>query len=185
MSATGAGKSFKTAARLAALAGLALLSACSSKEDQPNPSCPSVLILADAEHFTQFRPGRGRDVTDIIAEGSITGFKGTCQFGKHNATLEMTLSVSFDLLRGAANTDGTVNFPYFVAVPSMYPDPAGKAVIPASVQFPGNLSKVRYADEEISLSLPLSENLTGASYEVIIGFQLDKDQLDYNRSHRR
>jgi hypothetical protein len=176
---------FKTAARVAAVAGLALLSACSSKEDKPNPSCPSVLILADAEHFTQFRPGRGRDVTDTIAEGEITGFKGTCQFGKRNQTLEMTLSVSFTLTRGAANTDGMVSFPYFVAVPTMYPDPAGKAVIPASVQFPGNLSKVRYSDEEITLSLPLSEGVTGASYEVIIGFQLDQDQLEYNRSHRR
>ena len=174
-----------TPARLALLAGLALLSACSSNEDKPQLSCPTVLILADAEHFTQFRPGRGRDVTDIIAEGDIIGFKGSCEPGKKNATIEMTLSVSFSLTRGAANSDGVVNFPYFVAVPGMYPDPAGKAVMPSTVQFPGNLSKVRYSDEEVQLSLPLSLGQSGASYEVIIGFQLDEDQLAYNRSHKR
>lgn len=182
---------FNSPARVAALAGLALvsglaaLSGCSSSDDKPAPSCPTVLILADAERFTQFRPGRGRDITDIVAEGEIAGFKGTCEFGKKNATLEMTLSVSFNLTRGAANSDSVVEFPYFVAVPSMYPDPAGKALIPASVQFPGNLSKVRYADEELQLSLPLGNGLSGASYEVIIGFQLDEDQLAYNRSHKR
>lgn len=176
---------FKTSARLAVLAGLTLLSACSSNENKPQPNCPSVLILADAEHFTQFRPGRGRDVTDIVAEGEITGFKGTCEFGKHNASLEMTLSVSFSLTRGAANSDGVVNFPYFVAVPSMYPDPAGKAVMPATVQFPTNMSKMRYSDEELQLSLPLGDGRSGPSYEVIIGFQLDEDQLAYNRGHKR
>lgn len=176
---------FDRPARVGLLAGLALLSACSSNEDKPAPSCPTVLILADAEHFTQFRPGRGRDVTDIVAEGDIIGFKGSCEFGKKNATLEMTLSVSFSLARGAANSNAVVEFPYFVAVPSMYPDPAGKAVIPASVQFPGNLSKVRYSDEELQLSLPLGDGLAGASYEVIIGFQLDEDQLAYNRSRKR
>jgi hypothetical protein len=175
----------KIPALLAALAGLTLLSACSSTEDEPTPSCPKVLILADAEKFTQFRPGKGRDITDIVAEGEIAGFKGACQFGKRNETIEMTLSVSFTLTRGAANADGLVSFPYFVAVPSMFPDPAGKAVMPVTVQFPGNLSKVRYNDEELTLSLPLGAGQGGASYEVIIGFQLDEDQVAYNRGKKR
>lgn len=170
---------------LAALAGLTLLSACSSKEDQPTPTCPKVLILADAEKFTQFRPGRGRDITDIVAEGEVSGFQGTCQFGKRNESLEMALTVSFTLTRGAANTDGLVSFPYFVAVPSMYPDPNGKAVLPVTVQFPGNLSKVGYNDEQLTLSLPLRSGESGASYEVIIGFQLDENQLAYNRGRKR
>lgn len=175
----------KTPALLALGAGLALLAGCTAKEDQPTPSCPHVLILADAEKFTQFRPGRGRDITDIIAEGEIAGFKGACQYGKRNESIEMTLSVSFALTRGAANDDGLVSFPYFVAVPSMFPDPAGKAVMPVTVQFPANLSKVRYNDEEVSLSLPLTVGQSGAAYEVIIGFQLDEDQLTYNRGKKR
>lgn len=175
----------KRLALSAALAGAALLSACSSGENAPQPSCPQVLILADAETFTQFRPGRGRDITDIVAEGEISGFKGTCQFGKRNETIEMTLAVSFTLTRGAANTEGVVSVPYFVAIPGMYPDPAGKAVMPLAVEFPPNMSKVRYNDEQVQLSLPVGGNQTGASYEVIIGFQLDEDQVAFNRSRRR
>lgn len=170
--------------RALALAGAAaLLGGCSGMGETTAISCPKVLILADAERFTQFAAGGGRDITDIVAEGEIAGFGGACE--KTKTGVDVTLALGFTLERGAANADGVARFSYFVAVPAFYPEPAAKAVLPVAVAFPDNVAAIRHIDEEVTLSLPLAAGEGGAKYEIFVGFQLDDAQLRFNRQRAR
>ena len=46
-----------------------------------------------------------------------------------------------------------------------------------------NLEEV--VEEEIEEIIPLAAGLDGASYEILVGFELTGDQLEYNRRRRR
>lgn len=165
-------------AAAAAVLGTLALAGCGSTEQAAAPDCPPVLILADAERFTQYRPGAGRDITDIEAEGEITGFKGACQLTKTG--MEVTLAVSFAVQAGPADSDGVATFSYFVAVPAYYPEPQAKAVLPVKVGFPQGTTRVSFVDEEVTLTLP---DRGAAAPEIYIGFQLDDEQLRRNRQN--
>ena len=68
--------------RIAALTALALpwgLAACGS--DDPNefpPACPAAAILADGADLTRTN-GHGRDITDLVLDGRVTGMQGSCR----------------------------------------------------------------------------------------------------------
>lgn len=162
----------------AAAATLLALAGCGSGVKAPQ-ACPPVLILADAESLTQYRPGAGRDITDIEVQGQITGFRGVCEATKTG--LDVTVAVAFELQRGAADTDRVASFSYFVAVPDFYPAAGAKAVLPVRVGFPEGTERVRFVDEEVTLTLPRREGADPATHDIYVGFQLDHEQLRHNR----
>lgn len=164
-----------------ALASLLVLAGCGSSDKEGSHACPQVLILADTERFTQHRPGGGRDITDIEAQGEISGFRGTCV--PTETGLDVTLAVSFDLQRGAADSDRVATFSYFIAIPDFYPAAEAKAVLPVRVGFPDGAERVRFVDEEVTLSVPRRDGADPASHDIYIGFQLDPQQLRQNRGN--
>ncbi|MCH7721637.1 MAG: hypothetical protein IH988_11735 [Planctomycetes bacterium] len=50
------------------------------------PPCPRAVVLADAQSVTEFRPGPGRDLTDILNEGAITDLAGGCEYNDDGGT---------------------------------------------------------------------------------------------------
>ena len=44
------------------------------------PPCPPIYILSDASHITKYRPGTGRDLTDVDMEAEIIAYKGQCSY---------------------------------------------------------------------------------------------------------
>lgn len=156
------------------------LASCSSlskpKEALP---CPQISMLADTSRVTKFRDGPGRDITDIEYEAEIGAYTGECVY-KDDDSVQMTLTVAIDAMRGPAAPGNAAEPSYFIAIPEFYPSPAAKSVLPVRIEFPENISKVRFRDEDIVMRIPL-KGKKGAEYEVFLGFQLTPDQLDYNR----
>lgn len=168
----------------AALIGVAFAaSSCSLMKKEEAPPCPRVSILSDASKMTKFRPGQGRDLTDVVATAEIGAFTGSCTY-KDNA-VEVALQVSIDAERGPAAQGSQVDMAYFVAIPAYFPSPRAKAVLPVQVGFTPESNKVRFTDEEVVMTIPLKAGEQGANYEVFLGFQLSGDELDYNREQRR
>ena len=165
----------------AALAALAL-AGCGLSDD-PNrfaPACPATAILADAADITR-TDGRGRDITDTIVDGRITGLKGTCRDSEDRKTLDASLRVSLDVGRGPAATSRTEQVPYFIAV-SRDGRILDKKVMTLDVAFPPNVDHVHIEGEPIALAFPLPKGVTGASYRIDVGFQLTPDELAANRA---
>lgn len=159
-----------------------VLAACSGNpfEEQPVPACPSAYLPKDTAKLVQFG-GPGRDLTDVVVEAEFTGYVGDCGYDLDDRMLEVVISPIITAELGPAAQSRTASFKYFVALR----DPAGnfiqKSVFDVSMPFADNLNMARFRDEQVTLSVPLADVWAGPDYEIYLGFQLDADQLEYNR----
>ncbi|MGE0256647.1 MAG: hypothetical protein AB7N54_11280 [Alphaproteobacteria bacterium] len=171
---------------LAALAATAIAAGCDQTKRQP-PPCPAIVVVGETAELTQFRPGPGRDLTDVIAEGRIDRFDGFCETErKRDGTGEVSveLQLFFAIARGPANTTRTATYEYFVAVADKSERILAKQTFSADVAFEGNRNRLT-AFETLEQTIPLAANQDGGAFTVYVGFQLTPDQLDYNRARRR
>jgi len=169
-----------------ALAAVGLLaSGCSGVfESKPPGPCPSVTVPRDAALVVQFLPGPGRDLIDVLYQGSIEPLSARCRYIDDDKTVEMRLSVGVSARKGPAAKTAEADFAFFVAITDLDQNILAKQVFQSPIEFPAGRRRAG-AIEEIEQLIPLLEGTNGASYEIVIGFQLDQEQLHYNRNRRR
>jgi hypothetical protein len=185
-SATDGPSFYARRARLAALliplvAGLA---GCGSANlDKFPPACPRASILGSAANLIRYRAdgsgGGGQDVTDMVLNGRITGVSGTCERSDEE-TLNVAATVGLDLTRGPASTSRREDVPFFVAV-TQGDQILDKRVFHIRAEFPANTDRLRLSSDEVHLTLPITRERSGASYDMLVGFQLTPDELATNR----
>ncbi len=181
-----------TIRRRAARAGMAavvlvLLCGCSwfGERKPPQPDCPRVAVLSDAATLTRFRPGPGRDITDMVLSAQVADFNGTCHYDYDTQVLTVKLTVGLDLIRGPAAQGRAADIGYFVAIPAYYPKPQAKRVWPLKLQFPNGADRMHYEDEGVDIVIPIKNvKVDYPKIEIFIGLQLNQEELDYNRTHK-
>jgi hypothetical protein len=168
-----------------ALAGAALDGCADKKADVGAPPCPSVAVLADAAHLVVFRDGGGRDLTDVRYEAQLGPITGECIYRKKNTnvTVEMKLRIVAKLGPAAALTDRGVDLGYFVAVVDQQSKVLARKVFQTQLQFPPNQAEMGTLDE-LEEIINLKQDQPGSDFNVIVGFLLDKEQVDRNRAAR-
>jgi hypothetical protein len=165
---------------LAAAAGV--LAGCSLFRPPEKRECPRVSLLADAGQVTLYRPGPGRDLTDVVFEAKMEELKGACSY--NGQRLRVQAKINIVAARGPAATGGKVNFPFFVAVTDSEQNVLAKQVFDSVIEIPDGRRRAGVFEEMEQIVL-LNEGETGSDYEVIVGFQLSQEQLDRNRRRRR
>jgi hypothetical protein len=165
--------------RAAGALALALaVAGCGSSERMP--PCPKIFLSSDISTLTRFRPGGGRDLTDVEFQAELLGYSGSCKYEKNKLTI--TINVGFGVSRGpAAGRDA--RFEYFVAIPKLYPAKAAKQDFDVAYPFPQGQARGEFKDE-VEIDIPLAERNTGPSNEIYIGLQLTAEELEYNRKQR-
>jgi len=136
--------------------------------------------LGDESH--KGRMPRGDDDSDSGGDDSGNADQGMPQRSLDNATVNATFKVSINVSPGPAFNDAPVTVPYFVAIAR-----GGKFIL-AREEFTETIRPGRHASvterKEIPVSIPLAKDMTGASYQVIVGLVLTPDQLAYNRKQQ-
>ena len=169
--------------RSAAAAAISLLVyACGGEERFTQRICPQVQILEYADTLTEFAGGAGRDVTDVVLRGRLVNFEGECNVEED--TVELDLALDFLIERGPASRGGKGRFAYFVAISEFHPAPSGKRVFPIELEFESGVNRVAYRDR-IAVRIPVAEGRNASDFNLFIGFQLDRGQLEFNRSGGR
>lgn len=175
----------RRALRLAlALGSLSALAACSSFSlpgSEPPPPCPTVRLDRDTIRMEQFA-GQGRDITDMTYAIEIQGYGGACEYEDDAVIVQIV--PQFMVERGPAAPEGTApgTFSYFVAIPSYYPNPAGKQVLPLRFEFGDAVTPVMVVrDDPVTLTLPRAPGESLADEDIYIGLQLTPEQLQRNR----
>ena len=171
----------------AASAGLCLLAAaCGILEKDQRYACPAVFILQDAQNLTRFKPGPGRDITDIRFEAEIFDFRGQCNFDEDDGiwAVEVELLVQISVEKGPANRQREIELEYFVVLPAFEGKPRGKRIFTVKGQFEEGRTKLVYQDD-VALNIPLKNPNDGGKIEVVFGFQLTPDELKFNRARQR
>jgi len=143
------------------------------------PRCPEVGILGEAADVTRFRPGPGRDLTDVTLDARITGVEGSCT--ARRGRMEIELAMSIDATRGPAAAARADQLSYFVAVTDQQRNILNKQVFQTAVRFPSGQNRATLMDEGARLTLAVSPERPSWSYTILVGFQLDEGELAYNR----
>ena len=163
---------------MGAAALLALAGCGGGTADNFAPPCPGAAIVRDAADLKRFR-GAGRDLTDSVLDGRITGIAGRCvRDGADIVTT--TVQVGMELSRGPAASGRRAELSYFVAVLD------GERILDKQVfalraEFPPNTDRLRLQGDEVELRLPVRADKTAAAYRIQIGFQLTPLELEVNR----
>jgi hypothetical protein len=157
-----------------------LAAGCGSFQDVNTfaPPCPRPLILRDANDISRYR-GAGRDLTDAVLQGRITGISGSCKRDGNDA-VAATVNVGIELTRGPAATSRVADVAYFVAV-SEGERVLDKQVYQLRAEFPENTDRLRLSGDSVDLRLPVTDKKTAAAYTVTVGFQLSPAELQVNR----
>ncbi len=134
------------------------------------PVCPVAAALPGAGELALYRPGGGRDLTDVQIEGSVLGASGSCTDGAKRGTVEATLALRMRFQRGPAAPTRQANIPYFVAV-ARGEDILDKQVRVVRVDFPANVDAVTVTTNPLLLTLPVGSDRSAAGYQVWVGFQ--------------
>ena len=165
-------------AALAALAPLLLACCSASNEDAFAPQCPGTAILRQAADLSRFR-GAGRDLTDRVLTGRITGLQGSC---KRDGTriVDTTLSVGLELARGPAAPGRTARVAYFVAVTDG-DRIVDRQVFPLQAEFPPNTDRVSLVGDEVDLRIPVSASKAASAYRIWVGFVLTPAEARSNQ----
>jgi hypothetical protein len=143
----------------------------------PPPACPEARVVANLERMTQYRPGEGRDLTDVLFEARIGDLTGEC--GYDESALEVAITVPIQIARGPANQERVTRLEYFVAIQDPQGTVIAKRSFPVEVAFERNQSRALFTDE-LEQRIPLAELNQGPAYRVLLGFQLSEEQVQDN-----
>lgn len=151
----------------------------------PPPACPRIGILADAATVVKFRPGPGRDLTDVEHEAEILNVDRTCELTDGGTAANVIVTIQMAASRGpAAPETTTIALPYFLAVVERATQRiVAKESIAGQVELtPGR--RRAGVGEEITERIPLGAGRSAADYEILVGLELTEEQLEYNRRRR-
>jgi hypothetical protein len=157
-----------------ALCGAAL-AACSTYTT--GYTCPSATTVPDLQTLANVIADG--DATKVESAGRIASVQSSCD--KDKAGVATHLSVEFTALRTTPRVEH-LDLPYFVAIADSNGAILGKQEFRVDVRFAKNEPTAR-ATENITAHLPLKNAQLGNVYTVIVGFQLTKNELAFNRAH--
>lgn len=169
--------------RLAVL-GLVLLgvAACSSSGDkeeaeikQPVPICPQVAVLRDLELIRDYGNEKP-DPAELVAQAKMRGVEGDCAYRKDGIDVKFNLLMAAE--RGPRLGGLSAGFPYFVAVVGPDETILNKDRMTMEFGFSSE-DKLSLRSESLRVFIPLAKAdwPTGPHYRVLMGFQLNEEQL--------
>lgn len=146
------------------------------------PSCPAALVVGETSAITKFRPGPGRDLTDIIAQAEMGGIVGNCASDRNGVTVMVAFRVAAAI--GPASRERRVQLTYYFAVVDPDQQVPAREVRQLDLSFPSGQQRLDLA-EQVEVRIPAVRRGRERGYQVLVGFDLTPEELQYNRSRRR
>jgi len=144
--------------------------------------CPNAGILADAQQKTEYRPGPGRDITDVAYRWELLDAVADCSYS--DTMIDVDYALSMSVTAGPAATRRLVTAPIFVAVTRNGESILQKTTFEAEVEFEPGKRVAVYTRTFKGLEFEVGED-DGALYDIVLGFQLRPEQVQANRSRPR
>lgn len=164
-----------------ALAGCGMFGSSTTEGGTSLYPCPTVGILQETENITLVR-GTGADLTDVILKAEMGRVVSKCTYNKSDSTI--TVDLAFDGIAelGPAANSREFTLQTFVAVTRRYTAFDKKQIYNVPVVFEAGQRQMRFVHSVDGTVLPYGENANGSIYQILIGFQLTPEQLQYNRT---
>ena len=164
---------------IAALVALGVAGCSNFAGKQGTYTCPVATTVPDLQTIAHL--GTSGQDSDVRSAGRIALVNSTCD--KEDTGVATFLTIDFSALRTGPDIKH-IDLPYFVAIADSTGNILGKQQFTLGVDFPGEAPTVK-ATERVTAHLPLKNAQLGNVYTVIVGFQLSKNEIDFNRAHQQ
>ena len=150
-----------------------VLAGCSTDSES---KCPAVSVLADTSTY----PMAEGSPAKIVYSAEIKDAKGDCDVHKFDKHVESDVSIDFTATRASTGAAATYTVPYFAAITTEGKILA-KGTYSVALAFDAGQATTTASASLNSLALTVGLDKKPTDYGIIIGFQLTKAQLAYNR----
>jgi hypothetical protein len=145
--------------------------------------CPFVKVLYDAARFHEFEDNKESSAAAKWT-GQINGIASDCAY-KGADPIEISMVVGFSLGRGPKADAGAHTYRYWVAVTDRDNGVIAKEYFDLPVNFEGK-SSVDVATRVENIVIPrASATILGSNFEVLVGFDVTAQMVDFNRQGKR
>jgi hypothetical protein len=163
-------------ARAAAAAACVALATCSTSQLE---KCPAVSVLVDTASMTQLQSNASGPAS-VVYTAQILNAKRDCDVSKFSKQVQASVDISFRATRAHAEAAASYTVPYFIAITTEGKILAKQQFLVAFA-FQRGETTTSFEDSVNSLVLTVGRDKKATDYGILIGFQLTKAQLDYNR----
>jgi hypothetical protein len=164
---------------LAVCMAVLAVSACS--DDKKIEFCPGMTSVLDAYMAATFKPGTPPLPTNALYTVEIVNVRGKCSFDKQGKTSDSDLKITFGATRTRPGDAAQYTVPYFIAV-TQGENIITKTVRNVTFSFAAGEKTATFEDDVDSIALVTDGEHKPYDYQILVGLQLTKEQLDYNRS---
>ncbi|MFK7838767.1 MAG: hypothetical protein AB8B83_00415 [Bdellovibrionales bacterium] len=146
-------------------------------------NCPKIEIVEELSRLNEFKPSQLPSTDNTTSSVKMSLANSTCQYNERSVTVDLKLELQSMLgprAKRASNEKTFLTYPFFVAVTNSNGKILAKEIFAASVSYDAGESEKLYF-ETLRQIIPADTRTQGSNYNVLIGFQLSNDQLQFNR----
>lgn len=155
-------------------------------DDRPNAGpCPLMGALYEASRVVEFNPAAQERYANISYTGEMRGVRGLCRYVDADP-IRMQVEIDMAFGRGPAGTTGRKTYRYWVAVARRGVAPLEKQYFNVDVEFRDGAPVLEHTETIESIVIPRANNtVSGENFEILVGFDLTPQQLQFNRDGKR
>ena len=148
--------------------------------------CPLMGVLYENARLVQFRDPGVERYANVAFTGEMQGIRGLCRYVGEDP-IRMSIEVEMAFGRGpAAEAEEQRAYRYWVAVARRGRAPIAKEYFDVNVRFPRGEHIVTRTEEINTIEIPRANaEISGENFEVLVGFELTPEQLQFNRDGKR
>ena len=146
--------------------------------------CPYVKVLYDAGRYVEFKDGQVAS-TAVGYTGEIEGLSSGCAY-KGGDPIKVGVELLFGLGHGPQAIGSSKTYRYWVAVTDRNQEVLAKQYFDIKATFAPGQDRVMMTDHVNGISIPRADaNVSGSNFEVLVGFDIAPDMVDFNRLGKR
>jgi hypothetical protein len=155
-------------------------------DNRPNAGpCPLMGVLYDSSRIVDFAAADNQRYANIEFTGEMQGVQGLCRYVETDP-IQMSIEIQMAFGRGPAASSDRQTYRYWVAVARRGRAPIEKAYFDVDVRFRNGEAVVTRTEEIENIVIPrANEEISGENFEILVGFELTPEQLQFNRDGRR
>lgn len=161
--------------------GVAMLALSSCGSSNPKGFiCPASAALVDAGSMSVLRAGTS-DASGQIYKVDIVKVASDCDFDSDENRIDARIGIDFVATRPPGGDSAQYTVPYFIGVSVDGTTIVEKKLYNVQFSFAPGQSSATFSDRIEPFPITPAVDKKATDYQLLIGLQLTKEQLDYNR----
>ncbi len=146
--------------------------------------CPFVKVLYDAARYVELKDNNP-STSAVGFTGEIENLSSACEY-KSDQPIRVQARLLFELGRGPEAQGDRKTYRYWIAVTDRNRGVLNKEYFDLPVVFPAGQDRVQKTEDVLGITIPRAGmTVSGANFEVLVGFDVTPEMADFNRQGKR